>query len=146
MADQTASNDLVAFVRARRDEDEAAARQAASESPWRVSDTHDDGTRSVKPADAPDGLWHGDVAVHIAGSDARHIARHDPARVLREVEAKRRLIDDYLDLVKSRPPDRYAPAGEPDATWAMAECIFRVLCRDAAIWRDHPDYRQEWKP
>jgi hypothetical protein len=31
--------------------------------------------------------------------NAEHIARHDPARVLREVEAKRRLLDEVKQLI-----------------------------------------------
>jgi len=53
---------------------------------------------------------------------AAHFARHDPARVLRECEAKRQLIE---------------RVGNPD--WAG----FRIL---AMPYADHPDYRQEWRP
>ena len=54
-----------------------------------------------------------------------HIARHDPARVLAECEAKRRIVE--MDF------ERY---GEQ---WA-------VLAALALPYVDHPDYRAEWRP
>ena len=130
-------SDLAAFLRARLDEDEATAKGTASSSPWTVSDVNDDGTSDVESADAPDGLWHGWVAGHIAGGDANHIARHDPARVLLEVAAKRAILGwhpaermRYIDA--SRCP-------QCELTWPCP--TVRHL---AAVYQDHPDYRQEW--
>ena len=59
------------------------------------------------------------------GRGARdHIARWDPARVLAECEAKRRLI----------------ALGEKDSYW---DDVLRIL---ALPYADHPDYREEWRP
>lgn len=63
-----------------------------------------------------------------------HIARHDPARVLREVESKRRIVDwecRYRTTVEKRGED-----------WAhRATGPLRAL---ASVYADHPDYRDEW--
>lgn len=53
---------------------------------------------------------------------AQHIARHDPARVLRECAAKRELVD----------------------AWHDEHGGGHVLKTLAAVYSDHPDYRQEW--
>lgn len=91
-------DDLIAFLNARLDEDEAEAKAAAN-----ALNRH----------------------IECDPDNAAHIARHDPARVLREVAAKRAIVE------------RYAKA--PD--WAGGEDV-RLL---AAVWSDHPDYRQEWR-
>lgn len=89
-------SELVAWLRAQLDEDERLAR-AATRSGGGGED--DDGVWS--PAEA--GPW-GEARVEGIGitiydegghtpEQAGHIARHDPARVLREVEAKRRIME-----------------------------------------------------
>lgn len=51
-----------------------------------------------------------------------HMARHDPARVLRECEAKRELVD----------------------TWHDEHGGGHVLKTLAAVYADHPEYQQKW--
>ena len=61
-------------------------------------------------------------------------ARHDPARVLAECEAKRRIVDRY----------QHGPVGdgEWDAGWDVAmEEAMEFL---ALPYANHPDYREEW--
>ena len=124
--------DLVEFLRARLDEDEAAARRCAEvyPEPWEVSDR---GYMANVRSGAPEfrlvtSLGElgtpGWVSDHLV-----HIARHDPARVLREVEAKRELVD-------YEPEDWDSP--DVHAWHHMALCAF------AAAYADHPDYQQEW--
>jgi hypothetical protein len=112
---------LTEFLRARIDEDEAAARQASQaigSGEW----AHGEGqVRSVRAL----------VAETVVD---RHIARHDPARVLREVTAKRAMIEEFelpgLDCVST---------GEPD------NCRqHRVMKMLAAPYSDHPEFRKEW--
>jgi hypothetical protein len=76
---------------------------------------------------------------------AGHIARHDPARVLRDVEAKRRILDLHArreDNVAERlgftAPDMCELCGE---TWPC-----RTVCLLALPFADHPGYHEEWKP
>lgn len=70
--------------------------------------------------------------------DTECARQEDPARVLRDVEAKRAIVDlcegaDELDM--SSPYDQ--------GPW-MAEQILRRL---ASAWSDHPDYDAErWAP
>ena len=126
--------EIVEFLRARLDEDEAGA-QAATWGPWAASG------RWIWAQGRPDAVFgvDGDPA------DVEYIARHDPARALREVEAKRRIVEDWEgheertawalanDLSPAHPDERRT------AVWA-------VLRHLAAVWSDHPDYRLEWKP
>ncbi|MEV0598568.1 DUF6221 family protein [Streptomyces sp. NPDC050315] len=98
--------DLVAFLRARLDEDEAVAR-AAFPAPWtrrdHVAGVHADDATQERPfgsavADCrrvPGGFGYGTA-------NADHIARHDPARVLAEVEAKRQIVDSYATTLQAR--------------------------------------------
>jgi len=62
-----------------------------------------------------------------------HIARHDPARVLREVAAKRAILAEC----EPRPGIGIV---------AIELAAQRILRHLAAVWNDHPDYRPEWKP
>ena len=57
--------------------------------------------------------------------------RFDPARVLAECEAKRRIVE--FHLIKH---EREGYAG-------FACFTLKAL---AAVWVDHPDYREEWRP
>lgn len=67
---------------------------------------------------------------------AEFIARHDPARVLAECEAKRRIVALHGEV---DPCDAH-----DGATFETVDCeTLQVL---ALPYADHPDYRQEWKP
>ncbi|WP_346266116.1 DUF6221 family protein, partial [Glycomyces rutgersensis] len=88
--------DLIDFLNARLAEDEAVA-QAATPGPW-----NDDGGcisnadyqitdyGAYTKADGEPEEWE----PQRQRADSAHIARHDPARVLREVTAKRAIIAD----------------------------------------------------
>ena len=134
--------DLIAFWTARLDEIEAAARAAGEDHPapearsghWQdVGDRHvryDNGAgeilRSVDVTGGPC-LWYEQIRVagDPDGAVAAHIARHDPARVLREVNAMRAILRRYTD-------------GD-DALWVAVQEL-------TSIWSDHPDYRPERIP
>jgi hypothetical protein len=102
---------LTEFLAARLDEDERVAHEAAE------SDA-----MTSKPSTPPTRKW-------------THIARHDPARVLAEVEAKRRIVEMGASYV---PELEHGDNGE----WAL-DATLRLL---ALPYADHPDYRQEWRP
>lgn len=147
-------DDLVTFLTARLDEDEAVAKAASKwhESPWRTNAvTNEPAALAVRSYD--DGV----VASPVLDVAAAHIARHDPARVLREVEAKRRIVEDwkrwraeevaakqdYVAWIDERAP-REAPRRILDpALGAGLEYALRTL---AVVYSDHPDYRDEWRP
>jgi hypothetical protein len=115
----TDTTDLVTFLRAWLDKDEEAQ--------W-----HDQGCLLVLAGNDTFGEFEPcDCAV--------------PARVLRDVEAKRRIVDELAPLLG------YEPRDDQDNTEVMlsmirsehAEKLVRLL---ASVYDSHPDYRPEWKP
>jgi hypothetical protein len=133
-------DDLIAFVKARLDEDEAAAK-AAHPGPW-ILEEEVGGFGPVAWISVPFG--HGmpnaksglTSFAPLGTQDAetmRHIARHDPARVLREVEAKRAILAAYAEA---------DDIGESEATAAL----WTVMCAFAKVWDDHPDYAPDLCP
>lgn len=82
--------------------------------------------------------------------DAAHIARHDPARVLAEVAAKRRMLERHSGFDFPANEDD----GPGDYAWTPrsdGHCYGEVWpCADlrdlAAPYADQPDYNQGWRP
>ena len=71
-------------------------------------------------------------------ANGQHMARHDPPRALRSVAAVRAI------LAACRPA-----AGRLAGRWVAytpEEWLEFALPVLAAIYSDHPDYRDEWKP
>lgn len=151
--------DLVQFLRARLDEDEQTAREAGGR--WLVLPV----SGWVHTAPAPSDEWqHPGTDHHVASvpldSDRAHIVRHDPARVLAEVEAKRRILADHpieRETVE-RPIYQGREVGGPYWEWGCANChvdddglvygfgyclVWRAL---ALPYAGHSDYRKEWRP
>ncbi len=134
---------LTAFLLARIAEDETTAREATS-SPW-VVDPAGDGIR----AGSPDADGYYDTAVVISDhgayppdeATAQHIARWDPARVLAECEAKRRIID-LADESVVYWATRGSDSKEEGKMWMYGD-VLKLL---ALPYADHPDYRDEWRP
>ena len=69
---------------------------------------------------------------HPTTGQAAHIARQSPARVLRECEAKRAIIADYL---------RRDALGDMAGRGAVEEALRAI----AAVYCDHPDYAGSWR-
>lgn len=112
--------DLAEFVKARLDEDEAAAHGCMNCG------------QSIKRAITATGWTHGDRSgfqgwqgVRCPGGITGALSWPDPARVLREVEAKRAILNGRW--------------GGPDHE-DMWEHNVRLL---AAVWRDHPGWRDD---
>lgn len=128
-------DELVKFLRERLDEDEAAAR-AATPGPWEQSGIGEYGWgvsfgrpgAGVEADDSDQGR-----------ADAEHIARHDPARVLAEVETKRLALDHFEEL------QRLARGGV--AIYRTAAGAVGVQVQIMALaYRDHPGYQGAWRP
>ena len=66
--------------------------------------------------------------------DAAHIARHDPARVLADCEAKRRIVE-WCG------PRAHIVPGITDSSSTTAAHVLRAL---AQVYRDWPGWREEW--
>lgn len=84
------------------------------------------------------------------GDQAEHIQRHDPAHVLRDVAAKRRILEMWEDPADvEHLPDGAVDGRDPDerdeqiATATVIDGIVRDL---ATVYAEHADYRQEWTP
>jgi hypothetical protein len=119
------------FLLARIAEDKRMATDAAAASgrgQWSVDDV------------PPSGAQHG-VAVHVA--------RYDPARILAECAAKRRMV---LACRDSRPDMSFLgarPRGMADFTLTprdQHQLAALTLALLAAPYADHHDYQQKWRP
>lgn len=140
--------ELLAFLRARWDEDEAAARECDEvyPAPWEVTDR---GYIAKVCADEP----HFPIVAELEQSDTidgwlgdrlQHIARHDPARVLADIEAKRRIAEVAATLMEQAARDPGLDAsGVMTRSMAIAyETTLRLL---ALPFADHQDHRDEWR-
>ncbi|MFD3532025.1 DUF6221 family protein [Streptomyces sp. NPDC058664] len=135
-------DDFDAFLDARLDEDEQTAREAGGQ--WMVLPVsgwiH---TKAVPSREwQPPGSDHHVASAPLEG-DRAHIVRHDPARVLAEVDAKRRLAElhqaadyEYADGPVCLTCDQGGPLPYPCPT-------LRLL---ALPYGPHPDYRDKWRP
>ncbi|MFB7776901.1 DUF6221 family protein [Streptomyces bauhiniae] len=124
-------DDLVQWLRKQFDEDEQVARDADADT-WRVGEGHDGGKVLMGQPGCV-------VAEARFAEYADHAARHDPARVLREVEAGRRLIRAHDKWCEGRCEAKYPEAGFDAAHY------WNLKVR-AEVYADRPGYRQEWRP
>lgn len=107
------TDDLIAFLRARLDDDERVALSfEVSTDTWLC---HHCGGSMSSAARLDDHLF-----------ETGH-REWGPARMLAEVEAKRRILDEAIRLM------RY------DGEFEFLEMLALPYC-------DHPDYRPEWRP
>jgi hypothetical protein len=118
---------LAAFLAARLDEDEKAARSALG---WQEAGSA--------------------VYVAIYASSWQALNGYRPDRVLRDVEAKRAILAEHGPANGGRDADRcrvctaitHTGVGHTDARRFRAPCPTLLFL--AAVYSDHPDYRQEW--
>jgi uncharacterized protein DUF6221 len=136
--------DLVRWLGAQLDEDERIAREA----PMEIGQTDDgDGGLADVPArwvpshhlvmreplaDDEETRIVTDCAAFGGRSAAVHIAGWDPARVLREIDAKRRMIGECERAVDQ----------DSRGMLSMAEDFLRLL---AVPFADRPGFREEWR-
>jgi hypothetical protein len=99
----------------------------------------DDGSHLHRTATAVVSGWgHDACGTSASDEDRAHIARHDPARVLAECEAKRRIVERHYEVPAS------------DIMWSSCPvCRETWPCPDlralASVYADHADYREEWR-
>jgi hypothetical protein len=80
---------------------------------------------------------------------AEHAARYDPARILAECSAKRRIVlacresSPDLSFLGARPPGMADFPLSPHDQHKLAALTLAVL---ALPYAEHSDYRQEWRP
>lgn len=117
--------DILAFLKARLDEDEQTARDAEAD------------LRGATWQSFADALW---KRTDHVDSICDHVERHDPSRVLREVALKRYLLElhsPYTDGMCSGCTGGPAPFGDVPSPCSHVRAM-------AAIWSDHPDYNPSW--
>jgi hypothetical protein len=142
------------FFAARLDELEALARRAIESdlNQWGVSGFE---IRYVSPDSLRgDGLG-ASVAMTVSAKPAAHIAQHDPAYVLADVAAKRKIIEHHK-LVPGEHRYRGRPAMNPKDPRGCNVChehdgivisagpclTLRLLVQP---FSEHPDFSPEWK-
>jgi uncharacterized protein DUF6221 len=132
------SEPLVTWLRVQLDEDERVANSATS-GPWTNADpmASDGVFAAAVDGFVADCLYErmGPFAIH----NATHVARHDPTRVLAEVEAKRRILDEH-DTAGWKVGDRVHDCQWADGTWPCA--TVRLL---ALPYADRDGWREEWR-
>lgn len=140
-------DDLVTFLKARLNEDEKAALTTLEGHPlaeWTAVGTPGE-------SDLERSNW---AVVNVAGPDDKgpwtraimqHIARHDPARVLREVQAKRQIIRDYENAALA-----LSHAGTSGTVYDLmtgaVNTLKRAILRLAEVYDQDPYYLEEWRP
>lgn len=153
---------LTDFLLARIAEDEKVARAAvipAHSGPWKPHPEYaewfyrEDGeVEYVQTVEAlahkyPDRLYvtcdSEGLSPSVEPNVGEHIARHDPARILAECEAKRQIVEWAADRLRHfESTDVFG--GWPDVQALQdGERLLEVL---ALPYADHPDYRDEWRP
>ncbi|MEV5085930.1 DUF6221 family protein [Streptomyces sp. NPDC056159] len=105
---------------------------------------------------------HAERGAACAGGPAleAHIVRHDPARVLRELDAKRRILALYATATEDRTalrarmrevidkdPDEFSRLHRQESELIeMAGRMAPVVRLLALPYVDRPGYREEWRP
>lgn len=150
------------FIAARLAEDEAAANAAGGDR-WAYDTSkafcaagdgevyRPDSTREYSYGNGHTGHEYSYVTCDSEGltpavelAEGVHIARHDPARVLRQVAGVRKLLALYSEHRINSPweDDEIEVYGD---RWIGADNVFSaMLTQIAAIWSDHPDFQPEW--
>lgn len=145
------TEDIVAFVQERLDEDAIVAQDAGARSmEWELAEQ-----RPVPYGQEPPALeilsggrlymtFEQDRGAPLA---VDHVLQHDPARVLRGVDAKRRIVGEHGELgiegycAKCGTHDTN---GEGDLLYEHDEYPCRTLRLLASEWSTHEDFRPEW--
>ncbi|WP_405888851.1 DUF6221 family protein [Streptomyces sp. NBC_01136] len=151
------TDDLPEWLRTQLDEDERIAKDATP-GPW----WHNPGKQWLGPdAFEKYDLRQGEEFVGYGGphpftgavastgpasnmqgmKDAAFIAAHDPARVLREIDAKRKLIETITRRYEASKAS--STSTSLGAEWVVRADVLRLL---ALPYTDRPGYREEWRP
>jgi hypothetical protein len=144
------TEDLILWLTQRLDEDEQIARATmlttTDKGEWTVTTDPHSGD------DKPTGVLGTCIYIGMIGSNgdlddpaqAIHIAEHDPARVLREVEAKRKILDRWAELIAE--VAHWRACGDEDAAPVATEWAYRqVAVQLASVYSDRPGFKEEWR-
>lgn len=156
------SDEIVAFIKAQMAIDEQLARDAGATRSGKIASWWVDCGCPGRLADEhADACWdrrvEGDniVLYDEGGHDedqARHIARHDPARVLGEVEAKRAILaeHEHVPAVQQSDAHRYEFGcrtchNDPDCGETLGLGWCETVRHMAAPFGDSPGYNPAWR-
>ena len=140
------ADEIAAFYAARLDEEEAAARAMAAAfegvAGWVICENGEFDYTVTAGQLATEGvadLWREDAA--------GWVARHDPARALRDVAAWRAILADCVRAMSKQSEFNAAHArhGSPFPA-PHANLAFRTLRSLASAYDAHPDCKEVWKP
>lgn len=126
-------DDLVTWLRAQVDDDERVAREAGGDR-WRAD--HDDLTAHILDERG----WSVAYQDSLNDQQAEHVARWDPARVLAEVDTKRRILDQCVEML--RVDSSYGGSTDPDVLDPAAWNVLRLL---ALPYAGRDGWREEWR-
>lgn len=134
---------LVEFLLARIGEDEESARQAGS-GEW------ESWSHRAGGVDLRDLVENRKRFAEVPSDRDEHIARHNPARVLAECAAKRRIVELHSP-VEDQGATVCSECGPDEDVRFRVEAYGRgwpcpTIRTLATVYVDHPDYREEWKP
>ena len=163
-------DDLVKWLGEQLDEDERTSREAASHAASALATRDRKIDRYSPPYDGSH--WSNDYD-HVFATDHRvdsrriaeiadcgdgafmltpHIAAHDPARVLREIDAKRQLIARGGPFCTSRCDEPGNEPKNPDTNWTTPlehhlDCgAYQAAALLAAPYDQRPGYKETWRP
>jgi Family of unknown function (DUF6221) len=142
-------DDLSTWLLAQIEADEELARKATP-GPWTVERSGSSGGAWVEPNVAgyiDVEMSYGEaLGTLLNAENADHIAAWDPARVLAECEAKRKLIDRYKRAVAAAPSAVSSYVRGQD--YGYREACLDAIQDEAAVYAamGRPGYRKEWAP
>ncbi|MEU8642271.1 DUF6221 family protein [Streptomyces sp. NPDC048674] len=143
------TDDKIPFLRARLDEDEQVAFDAldgGKGSEWRANGASVEVSGGL-PADAS---AFDETVVFNEGSpteeQAQHIARHDPARVLRETPVKKARLALYEGALQrwADLPGSERPTVAGESLRIKVTTLEVVIQGDLQAYANHPDFRPHW--
>ncbi|TGZ14713.1 hypothetical protein DV517_61960 [Streptomyces sp. S816] len=126
-------DDLVRWLGEQLSVDEERARACAGNGEWAAADI---------------AIYGPDLAPEVRA----HMAAHDPARVLREIDAKRALIARGGPFCTSDCDEPGNEPKDPDTNWTTPlehhfDCgAYKAAGVLAVVYADRPGYREEWRP
>ena len=151
--------DIADFLRARLDEDFEAVGVVLGVNVMAAIQDGKPAPRWVPSPKGDAGIWDTNGVPRVKYAWARerdHIIRHDPARVLAEVEAKRQILDDLLAEPHTEVEDPFyscavVARGDEARFGGPCDCgrderLNRRLSLLALPYAHHPDHREDWRP
>lgn len=128
-------DDLAQWYGEQLDQDERVARRATVRQPGGGEWVYDG-----ENVQAASGLGVGSRIVPVHGE---HVAEHDPARVLRDIDANRQVLAMARARIEEAASSDYLVNGPARMALVVMEPVLRSL---ASAYADRPGYREEWRP